>query len=238
MASQTFSFTLRLADSDLDLDAVCRVRSDGYGHHVPGLREPLAVPDAVDLDPGTVIFVCHDKATGQAVGTARVQVSTRAALLIESCAEVPLEMQRQARAEISRLSAVRSADPLVKLALWKASYLFCQAAQARWMVIGARSEALVRQYNRLGFTDVYPDKRMIALSYAGGVAHRVLSFDIVTAERKWKEANNPLYGFIFETTHPDIQLHRAPSFSRKHSEHAAAAQSQEKVWRDAAGVVG
>lgn len=215
MARQTFTFTLRLANSDDDLAAVCRVRSDGYGHHVPGLKDPLAVPDAVDLDPWTAIFICEDKGTGEALGTARIQVSTHAPLLIESCADVPEEMRGQARAEISRLSARRTADPLVKLALWKASYLFCQAAQARWMVIGARSEALVRQYNRLGFADVYEDKRFIPLSYAGGVPHRILSFDIVTAERTWLSTQNPLYSFIFETTHEDINLFRPAAFSRR-----------------------
>ena len=227
MARQTFSFTLRLANSDEDLAAVCSVRSDGYGHHVPGLKAPLAVPDAVDLAPSTTIFICEDKATGEAVGTARIQISTHAPLLIETCAEVPPKMQVQARAEISRLSARRTADPSVKLALWKASYLLCQAAQARWMVIGARSEALVRQYNRLGFTDVYEDKRFVPLSYAGGVLHRILAFDIVTAERTWLEAQNPLYGFIFETTHPDINVIRPAAFSRRVGGTNASDQASE-----------
>ena len=39
----------------------------------------------------------------------------------------------------------------------KASYLFCLASQVRWMVIGARSEALERQYTRIGFHNLLDD---------------------------------------------------------------------------------
>ncbi len=82
------------------------------------------------------------------------------------------------------------------------------------MIIGARSEALVRQYQRLGFSDVYHDKRMIELSYAGAVPHRILAFDVVTAERIWLASNNPLYGFIFETSHRDIELFKVAEFAK------------------------
>jgi len=98
------------------------------------------------------------------------------------------------------------ADPLVKLSLMKASYLFCMATQIRWMVIGARNEALVRQYRMLGFKDVFDDGRMVPLRHAGRLDHRVLAFNVTAAERMWREPRHPLYEFIFETSHPDIQL--------------------------------
>lgn len=214
MTQQTLSFRLELASSKQDLDDACAVRSESYGHHLPGLYDALRQPDVIDLDVATTIFLCRDKASGQALGTARIQTTRTGQLLIEQCAEAPLEMKGQDRAEISRFSAIRGADPLVKLALWKASYLYCQAAQARWMIIGARSEALVRQYQKLGFSDIYDDRRMVPLTYAGGLAHRILAFDVVTAERTWLASHNPMYGFIFETTHRDIQLFRMAEFGR------------------------
>ncbi len=217
MTQQTLSFRLELASRKQDLDDACVVRSETYGHHLPGLYDVLRRPDVIDLDPATAIFLCRDKTTGRALGTARIQTTRTGPLLIEQCAEAPPHMKRQDRAEISRFSAVRGADPLVKLALWKASYLYCQAVQARWMIIGARSEALVRQYQRLGFSDLYDDRRMVPLSYAGGVAHRILAFDVVTAERTWLASDNPLYHFIFETTHRDIQLFRAAEFASSSS---------------------
>jgi hypothetical protein len=119
---------------------------------------------------------------------------------------VPDAMRNDTRAEVTRLSAVAGADPLVKLCLMKASYLFCLATQVRWMVIGARSEALVRQYRRLGFSDVFEDGRFIPLLHAGRLDHRVLSFNVTMAESRWRDTRHPLYEFMIETSHPDIQL--------------------------------
>lgn len=225
MTRQTLGFHLSIAVNDADLHDACLLRSESYGHHMPGLLDTLRKPDVIDIDPATAIFVCRDKKNGEAVGTARIQTSRHGRLLIEQCAATPPHLQTQDRAEISRFSSKRGSDPLVKLALWKASYLYCQASQARWMVIGARSEALVRQYQRLGFSDIYEDRRMVPLGYAGGVPHRVLAFDVVTAERTWKAANNPLYAFIFETTHTDINLFRPAKFATRPAVQASPTQT-------------
>ncbi len=213
MASASLSFTLRVARSAQALEGACEARAASYGHHLPALKAAFMLPDAIDLTPATAVLVCTDKRHGHTVGTARVQVSTRGPLLIEQAVDLPETMAEHARAEVTRLSAVAGADPLVKLALWKAAYLYCQASQVRWMVIGARSEALVRQYRRLGFDDLHADRRSVALAHAGGMPHRVLVFDSMTAERNWHSAKNGLYGFMIETLHPDIDLF-APAAAR------------------------
>lgn len=208
MTTHQLSFKVSLAQSHEELRQACNVRADGYGHHVPEWKTTFAKPDDVDLLPGTAVLVCSDKRTGKVIGTARVQSTTRgdAGLCIEQCIELPDSMKRQGRAEISKLSSLPGADPLVRLALWKAGYLFCLANQARWLLIGARNEALVRSYRRLGTRDLYEDQRMVPLDYAGGVPHRVLVFDVIAAERNWFGANHPLYQFMVETVHPDIEL--------------------------------
>lgn len=213
MSFHTLSFTVSLASSERDLRDACALRAESYGHHLPHLLQPLQRPDAVDTDPGSAIFLCRDKASGEAIGTARVQTSRGAELAIERCADTAAHLRTQDRAEIARFSARRGADPLVKLSLWKASYLYCMASQARWLIIGARSEALVRQYQRLGFRDVHDDGRMVPLDYAGGLPHRILVLDIATAERHWHGSNNALYAFMIETTHPDIRLFGAPAYA-------------------------
>ena len=229
MASASLSFTLRIARSALELEGACTARSLSYGHHLPALKTPLASPDLVDLTLGTAVLVCTDKRSGHSVGTARVQVSTHGRLLIEQSIELPEALAGHARAEITRLSAVPGADPLVKLALWKAAWLYCQASQVRWMVIGARSEALVRQYRRLGFYDLHADGRCVPLAYAGGVPHRVLVFDSMTAERAWHAAKNGLYGFMIDTLHPDIDLFApaAPSVLLQQQAHVGRAFEPE-----------
>jgi hypothetical protein len=206
MHTQSLSFGVRIARTRNELQAACRVRAMSYGHHVPQLHTTLMEPDLLDADANTVVVLCVDKLSGEAVGTARFQTNAGGPLLIEHSMTVPDAMRSDTRAEVTRLSAVAGADPLVKLCLMKASYLFCLATQVRWMVIGARSDALVRQYRRLGFSDVFEDGRFIPLLHAGRLDHRVLSFNVTTAESRWRETRHPLYEFMIETSHPDIQL--------------------------------
>ncbi|PPE65969.1 hypothetical protein C1704_11780 [Caldimonas caldifontis] len=213
MPTASLSFTVRIAHSREDLLAACQVRSASYGHHVPEWGTALMQPDALDVSPATAVFVCWDKQTGQPVGTARVQINSDGPLLIESSVEIPESMRSDARAEITRLAvAPGRCDPLIKLALMKASYLYCIANQVRWMVIGARSPALVRQYRRLGFDNLRDDGAPVPLTYAGHIDHWVLSFDVRAAERRWHEANHPLYAFMVGTVHPDIRLFE-PAFA-------------------------
>ena len=206
MHTQSLSFSIRVARTVEDLQAACRVRAQSYGHHLPDLRTKLIEADPLDADDNTVSVLCVDKATGSAVGTARFQTNAGGPLLIEHSVSVPEGMRGDTRAEITRLSAIAGADPLVKLCLMKASYLFCMATQTRWMVIGARNEALVRQYRMLGFRDVFDDGRMVALRHAGRLDHRVLAFNVTAVQRTGPQPRHPLYEFIFETSHPDIQL--------------------------------
>ncbi len=177
-----------------------------YGHHVPQLGETMTEPDLLDVDDNTVSVLCVDKASGNAVGTARFQTNAGGRLLIEHSVTVPEDMKSDSRAEITRLSAIAGSDPLVKIAMMKASYLFCMASQMRWMVICARREALVRQYRRLGFTNLFEDGRPLPMVHVGGIDHQVLKLNVTAVERTWREERNALYDFFFDTVHPDIQL--------------------------------
>jgi hypothetical protein len=205
------SFTVRLARHPGDLVDACRLRAEAYGHHVPELSQPLARPDGLDGQPGTAVLVCRDKASGRAVGTARVQRNQHAPLLLESSLILPRRLAERPRAEITRLAVAPGADAQLRPALMKAAYLYCLASQVRWLVIGARSDALIRIYRRLGFEDVLgPDDR-VPLAHAGNLPHRILAFDVVAAERTWLAAGHGLYPFMIETWHPDLQLFDEPA---------------------------
>jgi hypothetical protein len=218
MHKQSLSFFVRIARTRQDLQAACRVRAQSYGHHLPHLHEALMEPDLLDADENTFNVLCVDKASGSAVGTARFQTNAGGLLLIEHSVTVPEAMRSDTRAEITRLSAVAGADPLVKLSLMKASYLFCVATQVRWMVIGARNEALVRQYRRLGFTSLFDDDRRVPLLHAGRLDHQVLRLNVTAVERTWREQRHSLYDFFFDVVHPDIQLFSTqPALPRRES---------------------
>lgn len=207
MSTAWLSFEIRAVRSDADLREACRVRAAGYGHHLPQLQRALAEPDAIDQERGTAVLLCTDKASGRGVGTARIQrAGPDTAVQLESSVALPEWLAQRPRAEITRLAIVPGADALVRPMLMKASYLYCLATQARWMVIGARSEALVRMYRRLGFTDALADEASVPLAHAGGLAHRILMMDVVAAERTWYQGQHGMYELMIETFHPDIQL--------------------------------
>jgi hypothetical protein len=141
MTRCTLSFSVKLATSDADLHDACVVRAQGYGHHLPHAREQFSRPDAQDRHRATAVVLCHDKQTGNPIGTLRIQRNCSGPLQLESSLILPRWLAEQSKAEITRLAVARGADPLTRLMLMKASYLYCLAAQVRWMVIGARCDS-------------------------------------------------------------------------------------------------
>lgn len=211
MSTVELGFSVRIVRDAAELQQACTLRARAYGHHLPALARALAEPDAVDRLPGTLVLVCRDKADGTVIGTARLQRGGVRPLPIEASVPLPDALTAQPRAEITRLAIAAGADALVRPMLVKACYLAAVASQTRLLVIGARSPALVRIYRGLGFGDLLGDGRQVPLAHAGGLPHSVLGFDVVGAERRWREQRHPLYGFMVETWHPDLQLLAEPA---------------------------
>ena len=206
MHTGSLSFSIRLAGSPQAVRDACAVRARAYGHHLGDAARRFAEPEPLDRAPGSAVLLCRDKDSGRGIGTARIQSSAFGPLLLESSLILPSWLAGRPRAEITRLAVVAGADPLVKLCLMKACYLYCLASQLRWMVIGARNEALVRNYRRLGFRDVLAPDDAVPLPHAGGLPHHILAFDLVAAERHWLESRHPLYAFMVDTFHRDLNL--------------------------------
>jgi len=205
MSHCELGFVLELVSSTQDLLDACSVRAQAYGHHLPDMGRKLAEPDELDFAAGTSVFVCRDKVDGRAVGTMRIQSSAFGPLMMEGSFGLPPWLQAASRAEITRLAVRVGADPLIRLSLWKASYLFCMANRLEWMVVGARNEALIRNYRRLGFVDVFGPEQLMPLAHTGGLPHRIMAFENTSAERRWGEMRHPLYQFVFETVHADLE---------------------------------
>jgi len=212
MTTSTLGFAVHLARDENDLRDARQVRVAGYGHH--GLGEALRLPDEVDYLPDSAVFVARDKASGAPVGTVRVQRRGMRRLLLEDCVTLPPGIGEDHCAEVARLATLPGVDPLVKIALMKATYLECMAGQVQWMTIGARSEALVRTYKRLGFAELFGGEP-VPLSYAGGLPHRILALHVQSAERTWLAAGNGLYDFMVKTWHPDIDVHARRGIARE-----------------------
>jgi hypothetical protein len=207
--ANSLPFVMKLVRTEAQLQKVCELRSVAYGHHLPHLAEHLKRPDSLDRAPGTAIFLAEDKITGEAIGTTRLQSNTHQPLLLEGSVDIPAALKKNTLAEITRFSIRPGYKQLsTRQALIKACYLYCAAMQLPVILIGARSP-LDRIYEALGYVDVFEPGQTFALDHAGGIEHRVLKFDVYGAERNWFARQHPLYGFMFNTYHPDIQVFSA-----------------------------
>ena len=205
METMTLGFQIRPVSSDVALDEACVVRSESYGHHLPEMKRAYAEPDELDQDGSATTFLALDKASGAPIGSVRVQLSTLGStLLLERSWQAPDWLRTLPRAELTRMSVVSGADPLVRLLLWKAGLFYCIANQMHCMVIGARKPALIRQYGALGFEALTQEP--VPFAHAGNLPHHVLWFNVATLERRWHESNHRLYQFMFGTHHPDLDL--------------------------------
>jgi hypothetical protein len=206
VATERLPFTVRLVRNSSDLHKAVQIRHAAYARHVPTLAETLRAPEQTDEQDGVVVLLAESKLDGAPLGTMRIQTNQFAPLVLEQSIDLPLELCGRPLAEATRLGiANNSAGRAVKTVLFKAFFLYCQQAGIEWMVIAGRSP-IDRQYERLLFSDVYPGMGYVPLRHAGNMPHRVMSFEVATAESRWAAADHPLFDFIFRTEHPDIDL--------------------------------
>ena len=204
METTTHSLAVRLANCEQDFRDACQVRSAAYGHHDPELGPRFGDMEALDRADGTVVLLCRDRQTGVCMGTARIQVSGFGPLVLESSLKLPPWLGSRLRAQISRLAVVPGASRLVKLLLMKASYQYSLATRVRWMVIGARSAALIRNYRSLGFQDVFEPGSWVPLASGGGLPHQILALDVQGAQAAWQATQNRLLAFMTEPADPEL----------------------------------
>ena len=204
-AGEALAFRVAIVETDADLQRVQALREAAYGHHLPKLAAHFGQPDAVDRWPDVTIFFAEDKATRRVVGSARLQCNRHAPLQIEQSITLPPHLSGRLLAEITRMSVLPGYAHPVKLALVKATHLYCIAMQIGAIVCASRP-SLMRQYLNLGFEDLYGDERMVPMAHGSGLEHRVLFRDTVTSEAHHRARRHPDYDFAFRTFHPDIAV--------------------------------
>ncbi len=206
--AHSLPFCVRVVCDEAQLLRVQALRQTAYGRHLPEQAAAFGSADPLDRLDDTTIFFAEDKATGRVVGSARVQNNRSTPLQIERSVELPEARRGQLLAEITRLCVMPGYDQPVRLALVKASHLFCIATQIGGVLAGSR-RSLLRTYENLGFTDLFGDERMCPLLHAGGLPHRVLFRDTVSSEAMARERRHADYDFVFRDYHPDIAIFEA-----------------------------
>ncbi|WP_137895323.1 hypothetical protein [Ramlibacter sp. 2FC] len=206
LGEERLPFTVRLVRNAADLDKAVAIRHAAYARHVPDLAEKLRAPEAIDFEDGVVVLLAESKLDGSALGTMRIQTNTYKPLSLEESVQLPPWLQGGSLAEAARLGiAGERIGNMVKTVLFKAFFLYCQQAGIDWMVITARAP-IDRQYERLLFSDVYPGMGYVPIRCTNDIPHRIMSFEVATAEVRWAAVQHPLFNFIFRTNHPDIDL--------------------------------
>ncbi len=199
-------FTVRIVRTDEQLERAVRIRSEAYSRHLPPLGELLGTPETIDRKSDAIVFLAEGKIDEEPLGTIRIQTNFDTPLPLEDSIKLPDEYKGRPLAGVSRLAI--KAGPrgrLVKLALFKALHRYCLAKQVEWILIGARPP-IEQSYLDLGFTDTFADKQLRPLSTAAGIPHRILSFHVFSAERRWYDLSHPLYLFMGNRFHPDIEI--------------------------------
>ncbi len=215
-AQERLPFTVRVVRDDQALHKAVAIRQSAYARHVPAFAEKLKAPEANDRAAGSVVLLAESKLDGSPVGTMRIQTNRFKDLAIAQSVDLPSWLRNKSMAEATRLGVeVGRAGRVVKTTLFKAFFLYCVEAGIDWMVIAARPP-LDRQYEALMFHDLFPGQ-FIPMRHGNDIPHRVLAFEVGTAEARWAAANHPLGKFMVQTHHPDIDLSNADfsSWSRR-----------------------
>ena len=207
--TERLPFTVQMA-SRQDLQRVARLRAATYGKHLPDLGVKLQEPEAADFERGCVVFVATSKLDGSTLGTVRVHTNMAKPLPLQASMRLPSRFRGTRMIESTRLSILGSSgSSVVRIALIKAVLQYCEMQQVDWMMVAGR-QPVDRMYDGLLCTDVEEYKKFYPMAHAGGIPHRVMSFPTMRARALWADAKHPMYEFMFETEHPDIDLSGIP----------------------------
>lgn len=208
MTVERLPFAVRVVRNEDALFKAVAIRQSAYARHVPAFAETLKTPEPSDYDQGSMILLAESKLDGSPVGTIRVQSNRYRRLTIEQSAELPIRMRGKNMVEATRLAIAEGrVGRVTKVVLIKALYLYCLEAKIDWVIAGARPP-LDRQYDAFLMEDLYHGE-FIPLRHAGNIPHRILALDVPGAKARWEEAGHPLFDFMCNTRHPDIDLSNA-----------------------------
>jgi hypothetical protein len=206
MPTERLPFTVRRVDTEDALWKAVGIRQAAYARHVPDFARTLARPEACDYADDTVVLLAESKLDGSALGTARIQTNQHGPLHLEESIELPDWLQGRRLAEVTRLGVSEGRiGHVVKVALMKAFFQYWEQSGTEFAIATGRAP-IDRQYEQLMFSDVFEPGQMIPLSHVGNIPHRVMAFEIATAEARWTAAKHPLLKFVRQTRHPDIQI--------------------------------
>jgi hypothetical protein len=210
MVSESLPFRVEIA-SRQNLMEVASLRSATYGKHLPALATKLQQPEPADFERGCEVFVAKSKLDGSLLGTLRTHANVSNVIPLQASLKLPQRFGGSRMVETTRLCVKGSPGAsVVRSALFKALHQYCVMQDVDWMMAAGR-RPVDRIYDSLLFNDVDQPGEFYPMAHAGGIPHRVMCFSPTAARSLWGACQHPLYKFVFETSHPDIDLSGAHS---------------------------
>lgn len=206
LRSVELPFTVRLVRTEKHLSKAVQVRAQAFLKHAPRFGAQLLEPEAADRAPGNVVLLAESKSTGAAEGSVRLETNFNVRTEFERIITLPEFLSGKTLAQASRLG-VRPGPggPLIKFALIKAAYRYCLATQVDYVLVAARTP-VDRDFLALGFKEVFHRPTLLRFPGQGDKYLRLFAFDVVAGERRWRRIKHPLYKFMVEEYHPDIEI--------------------------------
>jgi hypothetical protein len=205
-AIERLPFTIKRVHTDEDMRKAVQIRHAAYARHIPEFAQSLIEPEHSDYEDDCVVLLAESKLDGSPLGSTRIQTNLHQALSVEDSVMLPAWLQGRRLAEVTRLGIGEGRiGRLVKVALIKACFEYCENNAIEWAVVTGRAP-IDRQYEQLLFADVFEDKMPVPLSHVGNIPHRVMAFEIATGEQRWQAAGHPLLDFFRHIRHPDIDI--------------------------------
>lgn len=204
-------FRIQLVRNDKQLDSAVRIRHAVYQRHLPTLAELLTAPEEADKQENTIVLLATAKVEAAPLGTMRIHTNSGKLVEFERELKLPERYQGRTIAHVARLAVANGPlSGLVKLSLFKALHRYCLALQIDYMMVAGKPP-IDRQYERLGFEDVFSEDAYVSITSSGGIPVRVMAFELATAEQRWRDAKHPLYKFMIQEFHPDIEIFQSVS---------------------------
>ena len=204
LSIENLPFVVRIA-SERDMGKIAALRTATYGKHLPDLAGKLNQPEACDYELGCEVIVAASKLDGSLLGTLRTHANVLKPLPLQASIRLPERFQEMRMVEATRLCVIsHSHSSLVRNALFKALFQYCHAQNVD-LIMAAGRRPVDRIYDALLFSDVAEPGKFYPMAHANGLPHRVMCLRSA-AQSSWAAAQHPLYRFVFETEHADIDL--------------------------------
>lgn len=205
--TQLLPFTIRLANGQDDIEKVCLQRAQAYGRHQPDLvtRLTLSKPEPEDLRDDVLILMAESKETGEVVGALRLQTNLNQPLRFETELALPERFRGKHLLEAGRMTVRNGPEGRMVLpALVKAAFEISYRVGIDFSLLIGRAP-IDRMYHAMQFQDVFDGEKVVT-SAQPGVPVTLFYMDMPQADARWIAADCPLYGFMAQTLHPDIDI--------------------------------